>query len=205
MNKSPHLSISEMRKNPYYSIYYINMCRLIVLGIVPFALLIFYNCAIYTKMKKTSELFAENIYNSRERLRRNQENNSAARVLFAIVGLCIVCHSLRFCLNFYEMMWINKVLSCSTADKDGFPPWSYIVEEFSRILMILNSFVNSIIYCCLNAEFRKKVVTFKTSFKRKWSNDIHTAAITATAANTNYENKRNCDSVVEMQPIVKNV
>ena len=154
-----------MRKDPYYSIYYINLCRLIVLGIIPFSLLTFYNYAIYKNIRETSKSIVGNISRTP---RRNQENE-LARVLFLIVGVCIVCHAPRFCLNFYEMVWINNAISCLRENKDEFPSWSYNVQEFSRFLMILNSTVNSVIYCCFNTKFRKQASRFKSTITRKFT------------------------------------
>ena len=153
-----------MRKDPNYSIYYINLCRLIILGIIPFTLLTFYNCAIYKRICQTSKFVIEE--NISKRLRRNQETD-LAKVLFAIVALCIVCHTLRFFLNFYEMIWINDIISCTGWGLDGFPRWSYIVHEFSRLLLILNSSINIVIYCCFNAKFRKQVIRYKSTISEK--------------------------------------
>ena len=165
INTTPIISVTDMRKDPYYSIYYISLCRLIVLGIIPFILLTFYNYAIYKNIRQTSKSIVGNILRTP---RRNQENE-LARVLFVIVGLCIVCHAPRFCLNLYEMFWINNALLCINANKDEFPPWSWSVQEFSRLLMILNSTVNSVIYCCFNNKFRRQASRLKRSFTCKFT------------------------------------
>ena len=153
-----------MRKNPYYSIYYINLCRLIVLGVIPFVLLTFYNCAIYKRIRQGPKLIEENDLS--KKVRRNQEHD-LAMVLFSIVVLCILCHTLRFFLNFYEMIWINDILACTYEGKDGFPRWSYIVQEFSRLLLVFNSSVNIVIYCCFNQKFRRQVLQYKKTVDRK--------------------------------------
>ena len=38
---------TEFRKHPYFIMFYQNLARLVVLGILPFAMLIFFNCSIY--------------------------------------------------------------------------------------------------------------------------------------------------------------
>ena len=148
-NTKPIISVTAMRTNPYYSIYYINLSRLVVLGILPLALLAFFNCDIYKRIRMRSKLIEENIS---KRIRINQENE-LARVLFAIVVLFIFCHTLRFFLNFYEMIWINNAISCMQAGKPEFPTWSWIVNEFSRLLLVLNSSINILVYCCFNIKF----------------------------------------------------
>ena len=79
------------------------------------------------------------------------------------------------------------------AGKDEFPPWSYSLQVFSRLLMILNCCVNSVIYCCLNAKFRKQVIILKNVVKQKF-----TPAVTL---NTNTEEDFSHASAAEMQPI----
>ena len=47
----PVLVVSEFRKDPVYSMYN-NWSRLIVLGIIPFLLLLFFNSKIYTDINE---------------------------------------------------------------------------------------------------------------------------------------------------------
>ena len=146
----PTIKISEMRKNPNYSKYYIHLCRLIVLGVIPFVLIGYYNLTIYKHICQGPKLFEEDIS---KRVRQKQENN-LSRVLLAIVVLFILCHTLKIFLNFYEMIWIDDVLFCTMNGKDGFPRWSYIVQVFSRFLLVFNSSVNIVIYTCFSGKFR---------------------------------------------------
>ena len=146
----PRISISALRENPYYSIYYINLSRLIVNGIIPFVSLTFFNCSIYNRIRRRSNLSEEN---SPRKQRCGQEHD-LARVLLAIVLTFILCHTLRIFLNFYEMIWINDIIACMSAKQDEFPLWCSIVNQFSTLFMVLNSSTNTIIYCCLNKKFR---------------------------------------------------
>ena len=172
----PTITINDMRRNPNYSIYYICLCRLIVLGIIPFSLLTFFNCAIYNRIKQPMPLMDDT--NLSTRIRRTQEND-LSKVLFAIVGLCIICHTLRFFLNFYEMIWINDLLACLQAGKTEFPVWSHVVQEFSRLLLILNSSINIVIYCCFNAKFRNQVIKYKGTIKKRLTIKPQTTELTS--------------------------
>ena len=49
--KKPVLVVSEFRKDPVYSMYN-NWSRLIVLGIIPFLLLLFFNSKIYNDINE---------------------------------------------------------------------------------------------------------------------------------------------------------
>ena len=148
----PTIKISEMRKDPYYSKYYIHLCRLIVLGVIPFVLIAYYNFTIYKHIYQRPTMFEEDIS---KRIRQKQENN-LSRVLLAIVVLFILCHTLKIFLNFYEMIWIDDVLFCTMNGKDGFPRWSYIVQVFSRFFLVFNSSVNIVIYVTLHHLWTRK-------------------------------------------------
>ena len=39
----PYLEVTPLRKDPDYAIYYNNWTRLVVLGIIPFAMLVYFN------------------------------------------------------------------------------------------------------------------------------------------------------------------
>ncbi len=43
----PHLQVSNLRRDPNYSFYYNNCLRLLILNIIPFVLLVFFNTKIY--------------------------------------------------------------------------------------------------------------------------------------------------------------
>ena len=148
----PTIKISEMRKDPYYSKYYIHLSRLIVLGVIPFVLIAYYNFTIYKHIYQRPTMFEEDIS---KRIRQKQENN-LSRVLLAIVVLFILCHTLKIFLNFYEMIWIDDVLFCTMNGKDGFPRWSYIVQVFSRFFLVFNSSVNIVIYVTLHHLWTRK-------------------------------------------------
>ena len=76
------------------------------------------------------------------------------------------------------------------AGERDFPVWSHIVQEFSRLLLVLNSSVNIVIYCCFNAKFRKQVLRYKGTISNRLTIRTHI---------TN-ENEENFHSV-ELQPI----
>ena len=74
----PFLIPTEMRRNPYYSIYYINPATLLVTGVIPLALLAYWNYIIYKKIKSSSKMFAQNSTRSnRPRNGQRQENEFA--------------------------------------------------------------------------------------------------------------------------------
>ena len=109
-------------------IWYVNVARLLVQGIIPFVSLSFLNYRIYWVMKrrqnmvnrplvapKPNNLPPNNITgggnNATTLTARQKKANEAqqAVVLFVIVLLFFLCHSLRFGLNVHEFFNLNTL------------------------------------------------------------------------------------------------
>ena len=179
-----------MRKDPNYSIYYINPATLLVTGIIPLILLIYWNCIIYQQIKSSSKWLAKNSSYSVRRshnlttcqeLDRNQKRKQPeekfkgskgqrqekefAKVMIGIVVSFVATHALRAVLNFHEAIAAKDTLICIEQGKQGVPFWVLITSEFSKLVLVMNSSINSVIYCCMNSSFRKAL------FKKNGGND----------------------------------
>ena len=151
--------VTELRRNPYYSTYYINLAVLFVLGIIPVSLLAYFNCVIYIKIKPPTILLHTEDCGSTSRISScTSQEKDLARVLIGIVILFILCHILRLIINFYETIVIKNAIACESAGKYDFPLWGFISITCSELLLVLNSSLNMIIYCCINGSFRRKVL-----------------------------------------------
>jgi hypothetical protein len=51
LTEEVYLDVTELRTNPDYAIYYNNWARLLVLGIFPFVLLVYFNTKIYNDIR----------------------------------------------------------------------------------------------------------------------------------------------------------
>ena len=65
-----------------------------------------------------------------------------AKVSMAIVFIFIICHSVRWIPNVYELTRIYK-----GTEKEDWPPWIESLTHISHFLTTLNSSVNFYIYC----------------------------------------------------------
>ena len=155
----PWFTPSAMRTNTQYITYYLNVAGLLVLGVIPFVLLAYYNYNIYKGLKVAPNLEQTSSVRSRRQLRRRslEQESDFARVLIAIVITFILCHSMRIILNLYEMIAAPMLSECASAGKNGLARWAAIAKPFSKLMLIVNSSVNMIIYCCLNAAFRRQI------------------------------------------------
>ena len=99
-----------------------------------------------------------------------------ATVLIIIVAVFIICHSLKFVINLLELYIVIK--SCSifltiSFDKcfvgknpdDFWSPKMNIMVAFSHLLIVFNSSVNFIIYCCKVKPRNAPIPKFPTSFQ----------------------------------------
>ena len=157
-NYEPFIEITSLRKNRAYSFYYVNLATLIVQGIVPLVLLAYWNYSIYRNIRSSTKQLHNhvNLYN-REKL-----EHSLSRVLIGIVFAFLICHSLRIFLDFHEAVQLKHVQACLSQGKRGISLWVFVSMEFSSLFLVIGSSINMIIYCCLNASFRAKIInTFK--------------------------------------------
>ena len=140
---------------PYY-MYYESLIYIIPLGIIPLSLLIYWNREIYRNMKASADFSRENSTTSVG----NQQEHDLAKVLIGIVFVCFCCTSGITILCLSNSFMIKDVIPCQSAGMKGYPTWFKILLEVSHVLMVINSSVNMIIYCCLNSSFRKKISNF---------------------------------------------
>ena len=144
------IDTTELRENPYYSIY--SNARGAVLSLIPSLLLACLNYKIYSKMKSQPDILAQE---SMQQRRRKQENNLAILML-VISTVFIACHLLRNVLNIYEIT-VNvtpNYVKCLEAGRNPFKRWSFVLTSFSNLLLVFNSSTNMIFYSILNKQFR---------------------------------------------------
>ena len=153
----PTLNTTALRNNGDYILYYNNLTRLLLLGIIPFSLLAYFNYKIYKGMSLPSFLSEQE--NVKEK-RRMQESDLAI-VLIGIVVVFVLSHVLRIFLNVYE--WIHGM------DQQYDTTCLELTKVFNDLFLVLNSSCNMIIYCCLNSTFRKSIKNYLKKVLRKLS------------------------------------
>lgn len=147
---------TKLRTHPDYVLYYQNILRFFVTGILPFGALLCLNTGIYKFMRKRRAQ-AATLTNSNSNTRQAEaEENRQALVLFFIVILFLVCNLPRIILNCYEVFIITKI-----DDQDPcftLPAWVLIINLVNLVLMVTNSSINFFVYCFVNTTFRRQFV-----------------------------------------------
>ena len=158
----PKLQATALRSDPTYSFWYVNLATPLLLGAIPLGSLLFFNCAIYQKVKLPSEIFHHHHVSKR----RLAQEISLAKILIGIVTTFILCHSVRLFLDIHEIFIIKEVAKCWSVGKSGVPPWILVLVSISKLMVVINSSVNMVIYCCLNAKFRRSILSCKNNVFR---------------------------------------
>ena len=159
-NMEPVLYWNELSMDWEYNFYYMNLAKLIIWGILPTVLLIYFNLMVYLGMKSSNNIFE----NEDKKIRFNQEKNLSS-VMIGIVLVFIICQTPRtvtYCSCFALLNgWIgcaNNLDNNSMSLIMSTPKWFMVTWILSDILLVLNSSVNTIIYCCINSKFRRQVM-----------------------------------------------
>ncbi len=149
------VTATDLRLDENYVTWWIAVGSFVVTGLVPFCVLAVLNARILRailearrKRRKVvctgdRDVFAKTSSSSG---RLNKEELVAV-MLMAVVAVFALCHSLRFFLNFTEVVLLLSGHS--------WIPALNVVVDLSTLLLVLNSAANPVIYYSLYPRFRK--------------------------------------------------
>lgn len=103
--------------------------------------------------------------NNNSNNKQRTENNLAA-IMMGYVLVFLICHSPRLLLNLHELTTIRNAMACGRAGHKTFAVWSLIVMHLSHLLLVINSSINILIYCCLSQKFRVEGKAVLVGFAR---------------------------------------
>ena len=163
------LKATALRLSKGYTLWYGNVFSLAMTAVIPFLLLLWLNCKIYStfqsafnerhSLTEEAEMIELKGQMQRQFSERKVQEYRITMVLFAIVIAFVSCHSLKAILNIEEIAEyddLNKTLE--EAEKHGVyctgvQFWVIITNHISHILLQVNSSINIVIYCFLNSKF----------------------------------------------------
>ena len=157
------IQMTDLRKNKYYYSMYIVGLNLVFNGIIPFTLLIILNMLLYKRLKlilsDTSTYIRASSVESNQPSNLPSEQNGLiknnmrrlkaseivlAKVSIFIVFVFILCHSVRWIPNIYEL--IQRMYQ-EDEKNIHWPSWIESITHISHFLTVFNSSVNFYIYC----------------------------------------------------------
>ena len=161
-----------IRNNPYYYSIYIIGLNLVFNGLIPFASIIILNALLYKQLKviisgedcifqslpaatvqitlnigqhlNKGDYIGNNVHNNNKRTRMKSHEMILARVSILIVIVFIICHSVRWIPNMYEL--IERINLKKDQKEIKWPSWIQTITQISHFLTVLNSSVNFYIY-----------------------------------------------------------
>ena len=196
------LGATNLRRNSEYVFWYIIVSNLTLTTVLPLCVLTFLNCRIITSLKKFSEnkkaLRNGNTKSNRDSAGRNNNqsaSNSTADVkktfiLFSIVVLFALCHSLRVTFNIDEFIFTVGKISCRNNRM-----WTKYLGPFTSLAIILNSSLNFFIYALFDNGFQE--VLKKRLNVNKNSSNRHTENTEAIRSTNN--TKRTTTNTIELE------
>ncbi|QQP42184.1 Uncharacterized protein FKW44_016769, partial [Caligus rogercresseyi] len=169
---TPYLMPTVLRTNTAYVLYF-NWSRLIVLGIIPFSLLVFFNVRIYKAIQArrkrhhkpdsntmimarpaTATSAAAKQQRPKATRTRSKKEDNLAVIFMAFILVFLICHLPRLLLNIHELLTIADTMECKKRGIYRFSLLSMVSISVSHFLLVVNSSTNIIIYCALSSKFR---------------------------------------------------
>ncbi|ODM87871.1 FMRFamide receptor [Orchesella cincta] len=136
-------NVTEMRDNPDYIWYYVNLSYLIVIYLIPFSILLFINIAIYCEAKKQRRCRRNSLSPTLANASAsNNEDLALAGMLFGIVITFFACNMLSLVINVMESFEVDGFLS---------------LIPISDFLIIFGCSTNFVFYCLFGNKFRSQL------------------------------------------------
>ena len=78
-----------------------------------------------------------------------------APILFGVVIVFVICHTLRVFLNIYDFSVADEIISCEMKGVGRWPaPWFICLTYVNQLMIMINSSVNFLVYCVAGSKFR---------------------------------------------------
>ena len=159
---------TSLRLDPLYIFWYIIISNLTLTALLPSVVLIYLNARIVSSLKefkdrkksfKTSNSLTTSVSET------NKQTNSAKNtktdlkktfILFGIVILFVLCHSLRVALNVNEFIEVAAQKVASNGEicrSEGL--WKEYAGPFNQLLVIVNSSLNFFVYVFFDNAFQQ--------------------------------------------------
>ena len=96
-----------------------------------------------------------NLFSVKNRNRRHHKEISATYTAIAIVTSFVVLHLPRILASTHEVFNTSLIITCIEARRQYIPPIDFYKMDFvARMLMVVNSAINFLIYCAISSPFQ---------------------------------------------------
>ena len=152
-NITAELMPSNLRQNPYYSIFYVGILGIGLLGVLPVSLLVYYTIKISKSVRQNSLSLGQLTNEQKKDVKIFNQKTKYNYVVNLIVIIFLIFHSLRLALTVVEFVIqvysLNKKISIHEIGRN-IPLWLKLFSSISELLLMVNSSVNTLIYKAVN-------------------------------------------------------
>ena len=163
---------STLRTNHHYVLWYINISNLLLTAFIPIGTLVYLNCKIYLSLNNFIQR-QPSISGPHEStgIRRRQQMVDVKKtfVLFSIVAVFVLCHSLRFILNVDEFLNLTTFIEEKENGCDNPKFWDSVLVPLNQILIIINASAHFFIYVFFDHGFQhvlQQIFIIKTEIQQ---------------------------------------
>jgi len=127
------------------------------------------------------------IINSRGHFQKQQDKTTG--ILVAIILVFVLCHVFRLTIQIYEIIdpthgLMRHYIECHDVGRLHVPAVLLIAGSVNHLLLVLNSSLNFLIYCCMAKRFRTALLNLFRSWRCYWQQNQNGEMEFSTPENT---------------------
>ena len=166
---------TDLRRDHYYVMWYINVANDLCTWIIPFVALSYLNTCIYLRLRQYLHARFSRFKPpaSQESKKEHPNDLHQAIVLFSIVTLFFICHANRAILNVAELIDVIErrfFPEVNRHNTDQF--WARILYPISNFLLKFNASANFFIYLACDKMFRQLMISKVSLLFRSSQNEV---------------------------------
>ena len=188
---------TNLRTHPNYILWYLNISNFLLTAVIPLAILTYLNYKIYRSLRAFLIRQPSMKSNVPKGKKYRQEMNDVQKtyILFSIVIIFTLCHSIRIILNVEEFLNLNRFKREIGHGCDVFGAWFKICLPLNQLFIIISSSANFFIYFFFDPGFQcvlrqsciiKSVITRRGQSHSE--NVVRTPTLNASPSMNNAEN-----------------
>ena len=154
---------SQLRTNHHYLLWYMNISNLILTAFIPAVTLIYLSCKIYSSLGKFIRRQPTTHLNSQRQLiasikgnrRQPMADEKKTFILFSLIIVFVICHSLRICLNVDEFLNLATFVEEQENGCNNPKFWDQVLVPLNQMLLIINASAHFFIYVFFDHGFQQ--------------------------------------------------
>ena len=154
---------SKLRTNHHYLLWYMNISNLILTAFIPAVTLLYLSCKIYLSLGKFIRRQPTTHLNSQRQLMASIKGNRRHQmvdekktfILFSLIVVFVICHSLRIGLNVDEFLNLATFVEEQEIGCNNPKFWDQVLVPMNQMLLIINASAHFFIYVFFDHGFQQ--------------------------------------------------